>query len=787
MKVGEQASEHFRQSAVQPGEDAAPSPPEAARPRGADKQTPGRPKLPCPPQGSGRQTDPGDSHDSAMTDALWGEQGLFAEALPGWRERPGQRQLATAVEQAMAERGIVLAEAGTGTGKTLAYLVPALLRGERVIVSTATRALQDQLFRKDLPLARTVLGVQVRAAVLKGRTNYVCHYRLKRAQSEGLLDTRRGVQELRRVALFAGTSDDGDLSGLSGLDEKSPVIPLVTSTRDNCLGSDCPDYRPCFVMKARREALAADVVIINHHLFFANVALRDEGVAELLPSATTVVLDEAHQLSDIGAQFLGSNVGTGQALELARDLLACGLQLARGLADWQGLSSRLQKAARDQRLVAPAGAHRFDWAQTQALEGWVEGLANWQAALANALVALDPFEALAPEFTRLIERCREQGALLAAWQRDALAPHPGNGEQPLSSDAEVALPVTPSMAPPGAPSSGLPTALPAAQESVHWLEVGSHHLRLLATPLGVGPAFSALLAQRPQAWVLVSATLTLDGSFRYARARLGLNEGSPALAAVEGGVEPRLRELRVASPFDYASQTRLLVPRAGFRPADAEHSQRVAALAAQLIAVNPGGSFVLTTTLRAIGRIASRLRELLPPERVVLEQASESKQVLLQRFAANSQAVLVGSHSFWEGVDFPGEQLTLVVIDKLPFAPPDDPMVAARLKRLEAAGRSGFMDYSLPQAALALQQGAGRLIRSECDWGVLAVCDQRLALTAWGRRLLASLQPFARVDTVEAACQFLQAHARPESGTGQASAPQEGPATALDDDPAFED
>ncbi len=690
---------------------------------------------------------------SLMPDSLWGEQGLFAEALPGWCERPGQRHLASAVEQAMAERGILLAEAGTGTGKTLAYLVPALLRGERVIVSTATRALQDQLFRKDLPLAREVLGLQLRAAVLKGRTNYVCHYRLRRAQSEGLLDNRRAVQELRRVALFAGTSGDGDLSALGGLDEQSPVIPLVTSTRDNCLGSDCPDHRACFVMKARREAMAADVVIINHHLFFANVALRDEGVAELLPSATTVVLDEAHQLSDIGAQFLGSSVGTAQALELARDVLACGLQQARGLADWQGLSSRLQKAARDQRLIAPQGTHRLDWTQAQALEGWAAGLHHWQQVLAGLLAALDPFEALAPEFTRLIERCREQQAMLVAWQR-SLAETP--------QDAQAAV---------------------AAQDTVRWLEVGSHFLRLLATPLGVGPAFSALLAQRPQAWVLVSATLTLDGGFRYTRARLGLNEGSPALAAVEGGVPPRLRELRVASPFDYARQTRLLVPRKGFHPGDSEHSLRVAELAARLVAVNPGGSFVLTTTLRAIGRIASRLRELLPPNRVVLEQASESKQVLLQRFAANPEAVLVGSHSFWEGVDFPGEQLTLVVIDKLPFAPPDDPMVAARIRRLEAAGHSGFMDYSLPQAALALQQGAGRLIRSERDWGVLAVCDQRLASTAWGRRLLASLQPFARVESVDDAAAFLLAHATrvPASAAAQSPAATGHGAVAFED------
>ncbi|MDE2119923.1 MAG: ATP-dependent DNA helicase [Betaproteobacteria bacterium] len=671
-----------------------------------------------------RHDAPGDA--GAGDDPVWGPAGLLAAALPGWRARAGQRALADAVRQAIEQRSILLAEAGTGTGKTLAYLVPALLHGERVVVSTATRALQDQLSRKDLPLACQALGLQVRSTVLKGRANYVCLYRLARAQQDGLLDSRRAVQQLREVARFAAASNDGDLSGMAGLDEQSPLLPLVTSTRDNCLGSECPDFRKCFVMKARREALAADVVVVNHHLFFADLALRGDGVAELLPAATTVVLDEAHQLADIGAQFLGSAIGTAQAQELARDAQACGLQHARGLADWPVLGAALLKAARDARLCAGPGAQRLDWAQAQALPGWEQALRTWRERLESMLSALSHVEDAAPEFSRLAERCREQQRLLSTWQ---LGPDDAAGA-------------------------------PGAVDSVRWLEVGSHHLRLLATPLGIGPAFSALLAERSQAWVLVSATLTVDGSFRYTRARLGLGEHSAALQPRPESEAPRLQELRVASPFDYAAQTRLLVPRRGFHPGDAEHSLRVAELAARLIEVNPGGSFVLTTTLRAMGRIAERLRELLPPGRSVLEQSSEPKAVLLRRFGADPRAVLVGSHSFWEGVDFPGDQLTLVVIDKLPFAPPDDPMVAARLARLEAAGRSGFMDYSLPQAALALQQGAGRLVRGEQDWGVLAVCDQRLVATGWGRRVLASLPSFTPVDAVEQAVEFLREHAQ---------------------------
>ena len=685
----------------------------------------------------------GNAAGDALTDdhPVWGSHGLLAAALPGWRCRAGQRALAEAVGEAIERRGIVLAEAGTGTGKTLAYLVPALLSGQRLVVSTATRALQDQLHRKDLPLACQALGLQVRAAVLKGRGNYVCRYRLQRAGEQALLDSRAAVQQLHRVQRFAAASADGDLSAMPGLDERSPVLSLVTSNRDNCLGSECPDFRACFVMKARREALAADVVVVNHHLFFADLALRGEGVAELLPAATTVVLDEAHQLADIGTQFLGQTVGTAQAQELARDSQACGLQHARGLADWARLAAAVLRAARELRLCGGVGAQRMDWAQARSLAGWDAAVQGWRDALDQLAAALTQVEAAAPEFTRLVERCREQQRLLAAWQ-DPAGP-PGQPE------AQVQPPQ--------------PTAM--AEEHVRWLDVGQQHLRLQSTPLGIGPAFSALLAEREQSWVLVSATLTMDGSFRYARARLGLGEGSPALrpcvadGAGHGLEVPRLRELRLPSPFDYPRQTRLLVPRRDFHPSHGDHAVRVAELAARLIAANPGGSLVLCTTLRAMARIAARLRELLPASRPVLEQSSESKAVLLRRFASDARAVLVGSHSFWEGVDFPGEQLTLVVIDKLPFAPPDDPLVAARLARLQAAGRNGFLDYSLPQAALALQQGAGRLVRGEDDWGVLAVCDQRLVASAWGSRLLASLPAFSLTDSVEQALEFLQSGA----------------------------
>ncbi|OIQ77144.1 putative ATP-dependent helicase DinG [mine drainage metagenome] len=654
-------------------------------------------------------------------DVLFAPGSPLEAELPQWTVRDGQRALALGVAQAVEDRAILMAEAGTGTGKTLAYLVPALLHGGRVIISTATRNLQDQLFGKDLPAARRALGAAVSACVLKGRSNYVCLYRLQRAGE--WVHGRHGHAELRRIAVFAKSDVRGDLSALAGLEENSALTPLVTSTADNCLGADCPDFKDCFVMKARREALAADVVIINHHLFFADLALRGEGVAELLPTADTLILDEAHQLAEIGVQFLGARCGTAQVVDLARDVLAAGLQHAKGLVDWQTLSAQLERSARDLRLVAPQTPGRLGQPQAVALPGWDVSVHDLQQQLDHTAQVLEAHTEASPEFDRLEQRCAQLRQAFESWGEDS----------PDQSDE----------------------AEQQAAPQVRWADVGTAHLRLQSAPLSIAGAFAALVAQRSQAWIFTSATLTVGGSFRHARNALGLTPEQGGCAAVEHGVAPRCRELRVASPFDYAAQARLLVPQDLPLPNQPGHSEAVGALAAVLAASNSGGTFVLTTTLRAAKLIAQRLRQLLPG-RTVLEQFDESKAALLARFATSPQAVLVGSQSFWEGVDLPGDRLTLVIIDKLPFAPPDDPLTAARLKQIEAQGRSGFSEYSMPQAALSLQQGAGRLIRTETDRGVLVVCDRRLTATGWGRQLLAGLPAFTRVTDAAQAKAFLQ-------------------------------
>lgn len=632
--------------------------------------------------------------------------GPLAQAAEGFVARDGQTQLAQAVARTIGQGGVLVAEAATGVGKTFAYLVPALLSGERVLVSTATKTLQDQLFGRDLPRLARALGVPARMALLKGRSSYLCLHRLEFAGESSDLRMTGARHALSKIERWSKTTRTGDLAELPGLDERSPVIPLVTSTRENCLGADCPKFRGCHVNLARREAMAADVVVINHHLFFADLAIRESGMAELLPTVRVAIFDEAHQLNETGIQFLGQQLATGQLLDFARDVLGAGLQQARGLCDWTQLASGVELAARDLRMAVGQvrGASRLRWT-AEAPDGveavaWQASLARLHTALTDAAAALDTVSELAPDFVRLHERAR----LLAGRTQRFAAP------------CDVAL--------------------------VRWADV-SQSLRLVESPLDIADTVRTRLLAAPEgegparAWVFVSATLGDDARLSWFTQPCGLQDAEV---------------LRIGSPFDYARQAALYVPAHIARPADPAHSGDVARLAGDAAARLGGRTMVLTTTLRALRSIGDALAERFPVSSgiEVLVQGALPKRVLMDRFRAGNAGgqrgcVLVASASFWEGVDMPGDALQLVIIDKLPFPPPGDPLVEARCRRIESEGRSAFADYSVPEAAVALKQGAGRLIRRETDTGLLVICDTRLTQMGYGRRLLAALPPMRRI------------------------------------------
>jgi ATP-dependent DNA helicase DinG len=577
------------------------------------------------------------------------------------------------------------------------------LSGERVLLSTATKTLQDQLFGRDLPRLVEALGLPVRTALLKGRASYLCLHRLELArQPDAALPDRASVRTLARIEEWAQVTRTGDLAELPGLDERSALIPLVTSTRENCLGAQCPKFRACHVNLARREALAADVVVINHHLFFADLAVRESGMAELLPTVRVAIFDEAHQLNETGVQFLGAHLTTGQLLDLARDTLAAGLQLARGLADWQQVASAVERAARELRLVVGKNAPgaRLRWVQEAPgdvnAQDWRAALDDLRLACSQAMSALATVSEIAPDFGRLFERAEELAQRV----------------QRFSGPCEAG--------------------------AVRWVDVGAQ-LRLIESPLDIADAVQEKLLRAGQeeastrTWIFTSATLGDDARLTWFTEPCGLGQA---------------QVLRVGSPFDYATQAAVYVPRHLPRPGAPEHSVQVAALAAEGGRRLGGRTMVLTTTLRALRTIGEELQRRFEGsgEVEVLVQGQWPKRRLMERFREGASqgrpgCMLVASASFWEGFDVPGDALQLVIIDKLPFPPPGDPLVEARAQRLESQGRSAFNDYFVPEAAVSLKQGAGRLIRRETDQGVLVVCDTRLATMGYRHRLLAALPP----------------------------------------------
>ena len=608
--------------------------------------------------------------------------------------------MADAVAGAIARRSALIAEAGTGTGKTFAYLVPALLYGGKVIVSTGTKTLQDQLFQRDLPLVRDALKLPVTLALLKGRANYVCHHYLEGAAAEGRFPSRDDARHLVRIIAFARASDTGDRGALADVPENATIWPLVTSTRDNCLGGNCSHHADCFVLKARKAALEADVVVVNHHLFFADVMLRDEGLAELLPACNTVVLDEAHQLPDTATLFFGEQLTAGQLALLARDAEVAARTGAREVAELPDAASDVGPAIRKLRLVFGDVPGKLAQRVAAAKEGFAEAQDELTAALDRLATELGQNAERSEDIGNCAQRAADAVAQLARW-RAGLA----------ESASEEAVPQ-------GA--------------WIRWVDVTQAGWQLHASPLTVADVFAKQVAESGRSWVFTSATLAVGGDFSLYQRELGLAD------AATGCWD---------SPFDYESQALLYVPRDLPQPNSREHTEAVVAAALPVLRASRGRAFLLFTTLRALNVAREMLVDAFAREGLdwpLLVQGEGSRSELLTRFRELGNAVLLGSASFREGVDVPGAALSVVIIDKLPFAPPDDPLLAARLEQLRAEGGNPFFDYQLPQAVIALKQGAGRLIRTETDRGVLMICDPRLTDKPYGKRIWRSLPPMRR-------------------------------------------
>ena len=609
-----------------------------------------------------------------------------------WRTRSRPR---------LAGRETLIVEAGTGTGKTYAYLVPALLSGRRVIVSTGTRALQDQLYHRDLPAICAALGRPASVALLKGRANYLCRHRLElatqQAWSRGLRSEVASL--LPRVQAWSATTRRGDIADLAGVGEADPVWPWVTSTRENCLGAECPRFDDCCVVGARREAQAADIVVVNHHLLMADLVLKEEGFGELLPGADAIVVDEAHQLPEIAAQFLGFNVGTRQMSALTRDV-AGELLLAQQMGG--GVDSAI--TAIDARLAALAGSipagTRLDHADWP--DRLIEDITGIAACTDDLTRALAPLASDGGSgITRLVARLEECAKKL----RQLIA-------------AET----------PGA---------------VRWADSGARHLALHYSPVDVAQELSALMTAQSCAWVLTSATLAVGEDFSHYKRRAGL---------------ARARALRYESPFDFRRQALLYLPEGLGDPGSEQYTREVIRAVMPVIEASGGRAFLLFTSHRGLreGALELRRRFGIDPPVPVLVQGEAARDQLLRRFRDAGNAVLLGTGSFWEGVDVKGDALCVVIIDKLPFAVPDDPLLKARLEAIRSQGGNPFFDEQVPQAVIALKQGVGRLIRDEQDFGVVVLCDPRLVSRGYGRAFLDSLPPMPRTRSLDHVRGFLR-------------------------------
>ena len=625
-----------------------------------------------------------------------GPDGLLARTVQGFAHRPQQLEMAEEVSEILVQGGELIVEAGTGTGKTFAYLVPALLSGQKIIISTGTRNLQDQLFSRDLPRLREAMASPVRVALLKGRANYLCIHRMESALHDSRGHGRERLRWLLKVRDWSGVTERGDISELADIPEDANVWPLVTSTTDNCLGQECSAWSRCHLVEARRRAQEADVVVVNHHLLCADFALKDDGFGELLPGADAFIIDEAHQLPEVASNFFGNTLSTRQILDLGRDTQAEYHREAGDLPELLDRVDGLSKSARELRLAFGQAVRRGTWAEVENDAQIRDALDDCREQMQSMHDLLETMEGRG----KGLDACLLRSAKLLGQLADLVEPEEDD-------------------------------------EDIRWFETHLQSLRLNSTPLDIADVFRLQMQRHPAAWVFTSATLAVGDSFEHFQQQLGLHEAATR---------------KWDSPFDYPHQALWFVPRGMPQPNESGYTQAVVDLLIPILEASAGRAFLLFTSHRALRQAADLLEE--ETEFPLLVQGSAPKAELLERFVAHGHAVLLGTASFWEGVDVRGEALSLVVIDKLPFASPGDPVLQARLNAIKRHGGNPFMQYQVPQAAIALKQGAGRLIRDASDRGVLVLCDPRLLKKGYGQTFLDAMPAFGRTRELDQVLDF---------------------------------
>ncbi|VAW58453.1 DinG family ATP-dependent helicase YoaA [hydrothermal vent metagenome] len=629
---------------------------------------------------------------------LLSEQGVFADALDGFTARAGQQALSDAIEKVIEKKQVLIAEAGTGIGKTFAYLVPAIISNRKVIISTGTRHLQDQLFHTDIPLVKKALNIDLPCSLLKGRANYLCTYRLSISHQQTFL-TREMQDHLSRINAWGKTTQSGDLAEMSEISEDARVWPLVTSTADNCLGSECADWSKCFVVKARRDAQEADIVVVNHHLLLADMAIKEEGFGELLPAAETFIIDEAHQLPEVASRFFGKGCSSRQLNNLINDCIAEQIKDAPESIEIRDACDELKTSMAQFRLALGTDNQRDGWAK-------IKFKPALQKAKENIINHLN-------NLTDILQNIADRGKGLEQCAVRSLENYQSFKNYGEESAEEAA--------------------------SIYWYETYSKGFVLHSTPIDIAALFKQQRDALPGSWIFTSATLEVGRDFEHFAKRLGLEE-------YEKG--------NWNSPFDYPQQSLLFLPDNLPEPSSFDYTEKLIQQAIPVLQASKGRAFLLFTSYRALNEAAKLLQRKV--EYPILIQGSLPKHQLLEKFRELGNAVLLGTSSFWEGVDVRGEALSCVIIDKLPFASPGDPVMQARLDGIRKQGGNPFMDYQLPQAVIALKQGAGRLIRDMKDYGVLMIGDNRLKTKPYGKVFLESLPDMPQSKRIEDVVAFYE-------------------------------